>query len=96
MKLSPLQKLGARFYISGIKKDNEVALRLSKVLSQGDVTVALASRGSGKLLDIIVDVKGRWMHSAFGVPATLEAVQAAIAEASANHLRLFSAQEEAA
>ena len=95
MKLSPLQQLAKRFYVSGIKKDNEVALRLSKALSRGDVTIALASRGSGKFLDIVVDVKGRWMHSAFGVPATYEEVQAAIKVACENHLRIFNSQEEA-
>lgn len=87
-KLTPFQKYAASkgVFVKG-KKDDQIAVLLSGLLSdrRRGITVAVASRRSGKGMDIVVEIFGRWMHTAFDVTPDNDAVAAAVQAAADHH-----------
>lgn len=96
MKLTPFQAYAqAQGVFVHKKKDEQIAAELSKKLSGLLITYAVASRSSGKRMDVVVEIGRRWMHTAYGVTPDAEGLREAYEVAKENHRRIFTLTQEA-
>lgn len=97
MKLTPFQHFAQQqgVFVQG-KKDEQIAVLLSRQLSRlGAATYAVAPRQSGKRMDIVVEIQGRWMHTEALAECSEAGIAAAYEIARENHRRIFTLTQEA-
>lgn len=96
-KPTPFQQFAASkgIFVKG-KQDQEIAALLSRKLSGVLVKYAVASRRGGKSMDVVIEIGGRWAHSAYDIDPSDEALRAEYLIAKENAFRIKKIVEEAA